>query len=421
VEPNRKTVSRPVTYLVILFIFLALALMALSRPPSQPEAGTNLAGFDLDSLSILHVGGGELATQLVDRLEAAGGQVVRSPDIPDAVDLSPEVVVVFGGEWLEQRVYDTELHSFLSVASSRGASLVMAGASTSQFFEALDRAWVYIMAVDETGEVRNPAHFNPPLAGFKIKEVGGHSGPSLFFSMGSSPDVLAESLVEWLHEWSDGSLQSTSSTSASPMRYVCEYNYSPLLDSDPHGRLNVTAAVHKLINDGVPDYDWYFYRIEVRSVPGTVAYDSAWRNDHTWAHHQVHNAGTDRWMGNYGPGTSLGADTVHVFLRPWDTTIGSGAYDPQGWSYSIDGVAVLAQRDYVQDRASWLHDIDRSAPMARDTYISMPGFVVRTRQGYPSFVDACYQVQFAQRSLWCRTSTSGPSPTLMLDSSAARY
>lgn len=416
---NRKTARRPATYLVILFfIALSVALIALATRPSQPEAGENLADVNLDSLTLLHVGGGDLATQLVDRLEAAGGRVVRSPDVPEAADLSPDVVVVFGGEWFEQRAYDTELHGFLSLASSRGASMVMADGITSVFFEALDRAGVYIMAVDEkTGEARNPVHFNPPLAGFR-REVRGHTGYSpsfIFSSSGSSPDVLARSLVEWLHQWTDGSLQSTASTSASHMRSVCEYSYWPLLDSDPHGRLNLTAAVHKLIDDGVPDYDWYFYRIEVRSVAGTVAYDSAWRSDHTWAHHQVHNAGTDRWMDNYGPGTSGGTDNVYVFLTPLGTPIGSVWYDPLNWSYSIDDVVVLVRRNYIQDRVSWQHDIDRAAPVARDTYVSMPGFVVGTRQGYPSLVDAWYQVQFAWRPLWWSTWTTGPGPTLLLD------
>ncbi len=407
---NRKTARRPATYLVILFIVLSVALIALATRPSQPEAGAHLADVNLDSLTILHVGGGDLATQLVDRLEAAGGQVVRSPDVPEAADLSPDVVVVFGGEWFEQRAYDTELHSFLSVASSRGAGLIMAGASTSRFFEALDKARVYIMAVDErTGEARNPAHYNPPVVGYRIKEVGSHTGPSLLFSSGSSPDVLAESLVEWLPH-------TTAAVLSEPyLQYTGEYIFSPLLDSDPHGRLDVIATVYGLESDDVSDYDWYFYQVTVRSVPGMVAYDSAWRSDHTWAHHQVHNAGTDRWMDNYGPGTSGGTDTVYVFLTPLGTPIGSVWYDPLNWSYSIDDVVVLARRDYSKHRAYWQHDIDRAATVARDTYVSMPGFVVRTRQGYPSFVDAWYQVQFVRRPLWWSTQTTGPSPTLMLD------
>ena len=140
-------------------------------------------------------------------------------------------------------------------------------------------------------------------------------------------------------------------------------------------------------------------------MPGVIAYGGSGRNDCPWAHHQVPNAGTNRWLTNYGPSTAYGTDTVYVHLTvaPWD------------WSYSIDGVTVLSHSDFSRHRVYWLHDIDRSAPAARDTYMSVPGFVVRTRQGYPPFVDAWYQVRFARQSLWCRTSTAGPTPTLMLD------
>ncbi len=412
---NRRTARHPATYSAIIFFVLVVALIALATRPSQPEAGASLADVNLDSLTILHVGGGDLATQLVHRLEEAGGRVVRSPGIPEAPDLGPEVIVVFGGEWFEQRAYDPALHDFLRLASSRGASLVMADGTTTVFFEVLDMAGLYGIPVTETGEVRNPAYFNPALAGFRMKEVDGHTGPSFLLSMESSAHILAESLVSWIHGWSDGPLQPSTPVSEPHLRYVGEHNYSPLLDSDPHGRLNVTAAVYQLMYDGVADYDWYFYRIEVRSVSGAVAYSSAWRNDCTWAHHQVVDAGTNTWMGTRGPGTSGGTDTVHVFLRPWDTPIGSRAYDPQGWRYSIDGVVVLAQGSYLRHRVSWLHDIDRSAPTARDTYLSVPGFVVKTRQGYPCLVDAWYQVQFARQPLWWSTRTAGPSPTLMLD------
>lgn len=164
----------------------------------QTEAVTNLAAAELDNLTILQIGGDTLASQLVDRLEEAKARVVRSPDIPEAVDLGPRVVIVFGGEWFEQRVYDARLNDFLDLALSRGAKLVMAGGTTFKFFEALDKAGIYEIPVTETGEVRNPAHDNPPLVGLKMKTEGGHTAPSLFFSYGTTPDVLEEGLAGWL-------------------------------------------------------------------------------------------------------------------------------------------------------------------------------------------------------------------------------
>jgi len=190
-----------ITVLCVSAFVLLISLLAVTVLPTSPaeaEPGTNLIGAEFDNLTILHIGGGALASQLVDRLEEMRGDVVRSSDIPEAVELNPEVVIIFGGEWFEGRVYDTELHDFLRLASSRGANVVMVGGTTSKFFEALDRAGVHEIPVTETGEVRNPAYDNPPLVGLKMKTVGGHTGPSLLFSCTSSPDVLEESLIGWL-------------------------------------------------------------------------------------------------------------------------------------------------------------------------------------------------------------------------------
>jgi hypothetical protein len=185
---------------VSAFILLIspLALTALPTSPAETEPGTNLISAEFGNLTILHIGGGTLASQMVDRLEEMRGEVLRSSDIPEAVELNPEVVIIFGGEWFEGRIYDTELRDFLRLASSRRANMVMVGGTTSKFFEALDRAGVHEITVTETGIVRNPAYFNPPLVGLKMKTVDGHTGPSLLFSCTSSPADLVGSLIGWL-------------------------------------------------------------------------------------------------------------------------------------------------------------------------------------------------------------------------------
>src|SRR3989337_2130253 len=66
---------------------------------------------------------------------------------------------------------------------------------------------------------------------------------------------------------------------------VKTYNYSPLFDSDPHGKLNVVAEISKVFDDGNSTDDWYYYEIRTESVPGQVAYESGWRTADTWAHH----------------------------------------------------------------------------------------------------------------------------------------
>ncbi len=386
------------------FLISALAVVALPTSPAAAEAGTNLAGAELHDVTILHIGGGDLASQLVDRLAEVGAEVVSSTYIPEAVELDPDSVIIFGGEWFEQRAYDNiGLSDFLRLASLQGAGMVMVGGATSAFFEALDMAGAYGIPAAGVWRARNPAHFNPPLAGLRMKTVDGYVGPSFLFCDGSSPDVLQESLIGWLQS-------TTPAVMGAPyLRFVTEYNYWPLLDSAPYGRLDLTVPIYKLMGDHVPDYDWYLYQVNLQSVPGKMAYPSSpWVNDYTWAHHQVFAGGAGRWLVDYAPGTAYGATTVDVSFLP--------DFGRRPWSYSIKDVKVLALRDYIQHRVSWQHDINQGKPVAETAYLSAPGFVVKTTQDNWSFIDAWYQVRFAKPfAWWWSTRTVGPSPRLILD------
>lgn len=142
-------------------------------------------------------------------------------------------------------------------------------------------------------------------------------------------------------------------------------------------------------------------------MPGTVAYGSKYRNEHTWAHHQVFNAGTYRRLVDYGPTTTSGATTVSVSLAT-----AAGPSGPPPWNYTISDVAVLDGSDFSQHVAYWQHDIDREAAVGRNTYLSKPDFVVETGQDHWSFVDACYQVRFVKSPFWCGKTLE--SPTLYL-------
>lgn len=394
-----------VIFVGAFLLISALAGVALSASLPPVEAAMNAK---CDNLTILHIGGGALASQVVDWLAEMGADVVSSTDIPEAVELSSDILVIFGGEWFEQRIYDTGLHDLLRLASSWDAKLVVIGATTSRFFEAVDSAGILGVPVAETGEVRNPAYYNPPAVGLGMKTVDGHTGPSLFFSCTSSPDLLGQSLIEWLR--STPAALEASAVAGGPyyLRFVAEYSCLPLLDSNPYGRVSLTVPIYKLMGDGVPDYDWYLYRVELESMPGEIAYPcSPWVNDYTWAHHQIFEGGSVRWLSDYMPTTMRGTDTVDV---------GLGSFFPNRWSYSLKDVAVLDLSDYSRSTAYWQHDIDQRKPVARASYLSEPGFVVRTTQDSWAFVDAWYQVRFARPfGLWWRTHTMGPSPTLRLD------
>jgi len=151
-------------------------------------------------IEVVHVGAGDLASQVVARLETGGSQVERISDTATSKELNSRVVVVFDGAWFEQRVDDEELHGFLKRASSGQAGLVVIGANTSELSEAPDKAGIDKLIVTETSVVRNNNSFNPPQAGFRLVTTG--DGPSyhrLLFSNTNDPDSLAEALVTWLN------------------------------------------------------------------------------------------------------------------------------------------------------------------------------------------------------------------------------
>jgi hypothetical protein len=272
--------------------------------------------------------------------------------------------------------------------------MVMVGGATSKFFEALDRAGLYEIPVTETGIVRNPAYFNPPLVGFRMKTAEGYAFPSLLFSCSTSVDNLEEGLVGWLRSTAPAVLALPN------LQLTTEYNYSPLLDSNPQGRLNLVAGIYKLSRYGMPGCNQYVYQVNIESVPGAVAYGSSYRNEHTWAYHQVFNAGAYRRLADYGPTTMYGTTTVDV---------SPGAGLGPAWSYSISDVKVLDYSDYSQHVAYWQHDLPRST----SSYLARPGFVVETTQDHWSSVDGWYKVRFVKRPFWC--SKTLESPTLYLD------
>lgn len=204
---------------------------------------------------------------------------------------------------------------------------------------------------------------------------------------------------------------------AQQLTNVASYSYTPLLDSDPYGRLNVLVDADKLLGDGQSSYDWYFYHVQVQSVPGTIAYGSNWSTADTWAHDAVAYAGTDRWLVDYDPTTTSGVSTVTVSIDANASQGGGSIGFGTSWTYSVSDVVVHDESDYSQNLAYWWHDIDEDQSVGQYTYKSEPGFVEKTTQDSWSYVDGWFKVQFARPNWWGGHdfTTLGPSPTLYLD------
>jgi len=202
------------------------------------------------------------------------------------------------------------------------------------------------------------------------------------------------------------------------------YYYLPqLIDSNPHGRLNLYVVIYRLMNDGNPNYDWYYYVIQIQTVPGKVAYNSDWVTaDHTAEHTLASlDAGTNNRFVDYSPTTSDGyysaSASVTVSLTSNGGGVTTGVAYTFTYTYNIPYVKVIDLSDYSQYRIKWLHDFnEQGAPPGSppdSTYNARPGFVVLAKyvticdgglgycwSGTFAHVVANYKVTFGHTTCW---------------------
>lgn len=188
--------------------------------------------------------------------------------------------------------------------------------------------------------------------------------------------------------------------------FVKEYYYCPLIASNPYGKLNLIVDISKVMYDGSPDYDWYFYSnipvgaqgIRLQSVPGRVAYNSNWETAHIWAKHTVYSPGTYRWLVDYDPTTTNGWNSATATASVTISPEGGGAGFSQSYTYSIPYVNVLDYSDFAEHRAYWQHNFntqgDPAGAPSETTYLARPAFVVKTTQNAWTLVDGWYEISF---------------------------
>jgi hypothetical protein len=219
----------------------------------------------------------------------------------------------------------------------------------------------------------------------------------------------------------------TVSAQAPYLAFVTEYYYCPLLDSNPHGRLNVQVDVSKLMNDGSSSYDWYFYSniplgsegIRLQTVPGRVSYSSDWETAHTYARHTVWSAGVVRWLVDYGPTTTDGYTSGSTTAAVTVSVPPAFTYS-QSYSYNVPYIKVIDKSDFAVHRAFWEHDFNEqgdpgSGNPSDSTYLARPAFVIRTSQDYSTYVDAWYKVEWGHPVLWWWEYAGFESSILHLD------
>ncbi len=161
-----------------------------------------------------------------------------------------------------------------------------------------------------------------------------------------------------------------------------------------YGKVNLITDISKLFYDNDPNNDWYFYHTHLQTVPGKVACtNSDWRTDNTFAKYTVTNQGTDEWLVNYNPTSTPGTQTsVTVTIG---ANIGASVATSQGvftvsWTFSTPDQFITDNSDFSLGRAKWVNDINEQGDVSASvgTYMSEPGFVVRTTEGGQAHVSS---------------------------------
>lgn len=157
----------------------------------------------LNGYTGVHIGeGNNISTKVVDLMEDYGAQIIFLIETPEYAWFNDSLIIIFDAEWIAEKINDTRLHDFLRNAVPKEVKLVAIGEKTSKFFEALDEAGVYDLPVTETGRVRNPAYFNPPLVGFRMKRAYLSNGyeylyPSIWIAGTVYVDEVVQHLIDW--------------------------------------------------------------------------------------------------------------------------------------------------------------------------------------------------------------------------------
>lgn len=170
------------------------------------------AKVDIKTMTVWHIG---ISNSLLDtalskmqqlgvtQIKRLAAQEPLSNRTLEALSFNDTSMVVFDGDWISTRGHNLDIQRLLIVSSGEGAKLVVVKGLTSKLFEVLDEAGVHKLGRDVNGNLRNPVQFNPPIAGWMMKQASTPDGqsyffPSIFASNTTDTDTMVQELVNWL-------------------------------------------------------------------------------------------------------------------------------------------------------------------------------------------------------------------------------
>lgn len=200
---NKKLVS----YIFLITFILAIGTVAISVCFSSNGA-LNSVNLNMNQLKVWYTSNSEEVNTIRGHLEQFEVETksLTTADLKDNVDsldFDKFSVILFDSGWLTEQKGNDEVLDLLQVASNKEAKLIAVGEKTSTFFEILDEAKVHLMTDDKEGIVRNPAHNEPAIVGFKLKRGIEPNGdyyyyPSIFTSNSEFLDADLKILESWI-------------------------------------------------------------------------------------------------------------------------------------------------------------------------------------------------------------------------------
>jgi len=310
-------------------------------------------------------------------------------------------IVVMDSYWLKEHSNDVKIWKLIKKLYDAGTLIYIRGKYACELLKLLN-----LMGLEEAvrkGKISKEAYEIQRkiiIERYSKCEIRPNSGIGILKISQNHDIVIYGSLrtaLKILKKVKTGQYITLSGVSPSQCEKLTEYTIDndDFGTGDPYGDALVMVTVCK-IPESIQKYDWYFYYIRFETVPGALEYNSGWETAHEYLYHKLPFGGWINWFWDRDPtdtdAYAGGSATVTISLSVEDV----------GWSYSesyvIYWLKIIDKSNFQKYRVAWEADFnEQKDPPDGPSTTSMLlkyGFIVKTLNGYCSFVDGKYGVMW---------------------------
>jgi hypothetical protein len=205
-----KTKKTAIVALCLILPLVTLCTMVAALGVANINSSPNPNTKSVKDFSFWKVGDNAILSSALSNVQPLGIHIMnlnindinKNATLKAAV-LNDSSVIVFDSSLLSQKATDVTTSSFFKDALSKRATLMAFGGSTSSFFDVLNKTDAFQFPHDENNNPVNPAYFNPPIVGFKLKNAFAPDGteyfyPSMFIRNSNNTINFAQDLQSWI-------------------------------------------------------------------------------------------------------------------------------------------------------------------------------------------------------------------------------